>query len=518
VELLLAKGADVNAKDIDGETALHAASKREVVELLLAKGADLNARTNDGKTSLMSASGHRDVAEALLEKGADINAKDNNGETALYIASYCDHKDVVELLLAKGADVNAKKSDGSTALHIASSYGRKEIVEALLAKGADVNAKDNDGFTPLYVASYDGHREVVELLLAKGAVVDAKANDGATALYVASQEGHRDVVDVLKGVKKTRIKEPSSSGMQAQGGHNNTAKPVSPQVSENVATAERTSTSMPNDSAGTPSAGPKSTVQDINSPVEKGSNITFRKLADSVFKGVHQELGTENLVTDSERVLRRPGTKERTVLPEGTKLNSFEAIRVRGDGRRYIVTFWTADDVKDIVGGGAAILAVFPEGSSEPQDVAEVKSDRFCSIEDSLFPIGPDDAFTITNSHHNSSQGYLNTSLFHVHQGRLQRIAEVLTLRNNFTCKDSIEEQLTWRTEPDAGSPYPKVVATVKLTHGISEEDGGDCPKGKAGFRKEEFSAIRRWDKAKKVFVLEGKGLDALERFNNKNF
>ena len=560
-QLLLAKGADVNVKGKEGETALHIAAKNgngEVVELLLAKGADVNAKTNiTGTTALHDASyyGHKEIVELLLAKGADINAKELvEGETALQLASRCGHKEIVELLLAKGADVNTKRNNGLTALHAASQSGDREIVELLLAKGADVNAKGPtnlitplydasweghrdvvelllakgadidakifDGTTALHIASKKGHRDVVELLLAKGADVDAKDNEGETALQLASREGHKDVVDVLaRGAKSIRIKEPSSSGTQVQGGHYNTVKPVSSQVSDNVATAERTSTSMPRDSASTPSTGLKSTVQDINSPVEKGSSITFRKLAESVFKGVHQELGTENLVTDSEKVLRRPGTKERTVLPEGTKLNSFEAIRVRGDGRRYIVTFWTADNVEtDIVGGGAAILAVFPEGSSEPQDVAEVKSDRFCSIEDSLFPIGPDDAFTITNSHHNSSQGYLNTSLFHVHQGRLQRIAEIFTLRLNTICKDSFEEQLTWRTEPDAGSPYPKVVATVKLTHGISEEDGGSCPKGKAGFRREEFSAIRRWDKAKEIFVLEGKGLDALERFNSKNF
>ena len=63
-------------------------------------------------TALLMASqfGHVDVVQALLAKGADVNAKDSRGLTALMMASQFGHVDVVQALIAKGADVNAQES------------------------------------------------------------------------------------------------------------------------------------------------------------------------------------------------------------------------------------------------------------------------------------------------------------------------------------------------------------------------------------------------------------------------
>jgi ankyrin repeat protein len=69
----------------------------------------------------------------LLAKGADVNSKMNNGETALMIASYRGHKEIMQLLLVKGADVNARMNNGETALSHAS---HKEIKELLIRAGA----------------------------------------------------------------------------------------------------------------------------------------------------------------------------------------------------------------------------------------------------------------------------------------------------------------------------------------------------------------------------------------------
>jgi ankyrin repeat protein len=72
----------------------------------------------------------------LLDRGADINAKDNNGVTALHDAVRGGHKTTVELLIAEGANVNALSTDSGTPLEIAINSGQEEIAELLRKAGA----------------------------------------------------------------------------------------------------------------------------------------------------------------------------------------------------------------------------------------------------------------------------------------------------------------------------------------------------------------------------------------------
>ena len=73
--------------------------------------------------------------KSLIAAGADVNAKNNNGETALMWASYKGHAEVVEALLAARADVNAKTDDGETALMLASDMGHADVVKLLRQAG-----------------------------------------------------------------------------------------------------------------------------------------------------------------------------------------------------------------------------------------------------------------------------------------------------------------------------------------------------------------------------------------------
>jgi len=76
---------------------------------------------------------HKEIAQLLIAKGADVNAKNKYGGTPLHYAAT---KEIAELLIAKGANVNMREIDGSTPLDLAIKRKRTEIAELLRKHGA----------------------------------------------------------------------------------------------------------------------------------------------------------------------------------------------------------------------------------------------------------------------------------------------------------------------------------------------------------------------------------------------
>ena len=200
VEVLLAKGADVNAQDKFGGTALVYAARgghTEVVRSLIAYGADVNARDTRG-TGLHKAArnGYLDVVRLLLAHDAEIDAKDYDSQTALIVAVLRGRTDVVLELLRQGADPNAKRRGARqvSALETAVIYRNSLAVTALLAKGADL---DQYGASALVLSAKAGLTDIVQILLDSSVNVDAADAWGKTALHRASAAGRTDIVNVL---------------------------------------------------------------------------------------------------------------------------------------------------------------------------------------------------------------------------------------------------------------------------------------------------------------------------------
>src|SRR5262245_5516129 len=144
VRALLKSGADVNAAQGDGMTALHWASlngDRELASMLLYAGANWRATTRMGAylpLHLAAQSGADAVVDLLIAAGSDVAARTTTGATALMLASAAGNTKAVELLLAKGADLNAKESaHGQTALMFAAAADRADVTRVLLSRGAD---------------------------------------------------------------------------------------------------------------------------------------------------------------------------------------------------------------------------------------------------------------------------------------------------------------------------------------------------------------------------------------------
>lgn len=249
VRALLKAGADVNAAEGDGTTALHWAARSgdaALVQMLVSAGANVRATTRLGAyTPLMMAAqaGHSAAVAALLAGGADVEARTTTGTTPLMFAAQSGDTRTVTMLVEGGAKVDARElAMEQTPLMFAAANNRTDVVKLLLARGADKGATSKvtdlnklsmggfgggrrgtggaptdgnrpvdvagvtrqyrynelvgstGGITPLQVAARQGFLETVKALVEAGADVNQRnPGDQSTALVVATVNGHFDV-------------------------------------------------------------------------------------------------------------------------------------------------------------------------------------------------------------------------------------------------------------------------------------------------------------------------------------
>jgi serine/threonine-protein phosphatase 6 regulatory ankyrin repeat subunit B len=223
VHVLLNAGADINARDESGSTALQDASSgghEQIVQTLLDAGSNVNARDGSGSTALQNASsgGHEKIVQTLLDAGADAALIDKGGRSALVEALGGGHKRVVEILGGVPANASEKEQIYGRALIIASGKGRTSVMQSLLKAGADAMFVDGRGRNALVEASdaYGGLEDAVQLLLDATADVRHEEIYGK-ALVAASSSGHTEVVQMLlnAGADPTFIDDDDDDGRNA---------------------------------------------------------------------------------------------------------------------------------------------------------------------------------------------------------------------------------------------------------------------------------------------------------------
>ena len=203
VKTALAQGANVNATEADGATALHWAAQGnndEMVAALLAAGAKAETKTRFNVTplSLAASNGNAKMIARLLDAGADAKGTSKEGQTVLMSAALNGNPDAVKLLIQRGADVNAVEPyKGQTALMFAAGENNGKAIAQLVEFGGNVKAKSKGGYTAFHFAVRNRATEAAKVLLAHGADVNEAIPDGTGPLNMAIINGYFDVAVML---------------------------------------------------------------------------------------------------------------------------------------------------------------------------------------------------------------------------------------------------------------------------------------------------------------------------------
>ena len=205
---LIAQGVDVKrpGKNSQGRTLLFSAAtagKVAMVNVVLKAGADPNAKDENGMTALRDVAwtgkNQVNVMKRLIAAKADVNLVADDGWTPLIQAMYAEPAEAVpmaQVLLQAGADASIVNGEGNSALMLAADRDIPALIPALVKGGADINERGHDG-TPLVVVAEKGHSAVVRALLDANADPNLGGRHDETPLMKAAQRDHVEIIALL---------------------------------------------------------------------------------------------------------------------------------------------------------------------------------------------------------------------------------------------------------------------------------------------------------------------------------
>ena len=209
-ELLVARGAPLDARNRGGRTALHDCfelGRVDIARMLIDRGAAVDA-------CAAAAYGDHDRLEAILRADPDRANDLTTGLSPLGWAGYARDARSAEILLAHGAIIDRSPYD-SEAWGPASELGAVAVIEVLLAHGADPSCADRRGRTPLHIAItsrlVQDPTEIVRVLLEAGADptrpdhVGRSALDDAVARLAEARESGADPAKRSVGTQRLEI-------------------------------------------------------------------------------------------------------------------------------------------------------------------------------------------------------------------------------------------------------------------------------------------------------------------------
>ena len=200
IMLLIEMGAEINARNRDGESALYFAvdtNNRVIGEKLLAEGADVFYAGNNNDSPLLLALSAGGESQEWLLTSEVIKAQDSLGNTPLHIAAEYNLNNAMLNILEKGGDPNVQNTNGESPIFIAVKENNIIAIEILLLNGADKNLRNYLGNTILHISVEANAKDAAYSALNNGFDVNAQNSSGKTALHIASQLNNIDMMNLL---------------------------------------------------------------------------------------------------------------------------------------------------------------------------------------------------------------------------------------------------------------------------------------------------------------------------------